>query len=77
MQLVDFKNIILDYVQLQIEYNQQVEKSWREALPSLKVLQVQEGKDSAVSSTKEYDLSDKNDNTDKLAEANTENMEEY
>jgi hypothetical protein len=41
-KLVDFKSIILDYVQLQIEYNQQVEQSWREVLPSLQALSSQQ-----------------------------------
>uniref|UniRef100_A0A7S2WCE5 PX domain-containing protein n=1 Tax=Mucochytrium quahogii TaxID=96639 RepID=A0A7S2WCE5_9STRA len=41
-KLVDFKSIVLDYVQLQIEYNQQVEQSWREVLPSLQALNIQQ-----------------------------------
>jgi len=39
-KLRDFKSIILDYVQLQIEYNQQVEKTWRDVLPTLQALNV-------------------------------------
>eukprot|EP00514_Thraustochytrium_sp_LLF1b_P004083 CAMPEP_0184516876 /NCGR_PEP_ID=MMETSP0198_2-20121128/5261_1 /TAXON_ID=1112570 /ORGANISM="Thraustochytrium sp., Strain LLF1b" /LENGTH=557 /DNA_ID=CAMNT_0026907223 /DNA_START=287 /DNA_END=1960 /DNA_ORIENTATION=- len=39
-KLIDFKSIVLDYVQLQIEYNQQVEQSWRDVLPSLQALSV-------------------------------------
>mmetsp|Transcript_13507 Transcript_13507/g.26046 ORF Transcript_13507/g.26046 Transcript_13507/m.26046 type:complete len:520 (-) Transcript_13507:68-1627(-) len=37
-KLVDFKSIVLDYVQLQIEYNQKVEQSWRDVLPALQSL---------------------------------------
>ena len=39
-KLRDFKSIILDYVQLQIEYNQKVEKTWRDILPTLQALNV-------------------------------------
>jgi len=41
-KLVDFKRIVLDYVQLQIEYNQKVEESWRTLLPALKALNIQQ-----------------------------------
>jgi len=37
-KLIDFKSIVLDYVQLQIEYNQEVERSWKEVLPALQAL---------------------------------------
>ena len=41
-KLADLKGIVLDYVQLQIEYNQQVEQSWRDVLPALQALGVQD-----------------------------------
>ena len=36
--LVDFKTIVLDYVQLQIEYNQKVEEMWKELMPTLNAI---------------------------------------
>jgi len=37
-KLVDFKAIVQDYVQMQIEYNKRVEDAWREVLPTLQGL---------------------------------------
>ena len=37
-KLVDFKAIILEYVQLQIEHNQRVEEAWRSVLPDLQAI---------------------------------------
>ena len=37
-KLADFKTIVLDYVQLQIEYNQKVEEMWKELMPTLNAI---------------------------------------
>ena len=34
-KLRDFKKLVLDYVQMQIEYNQKVEEAWRAVLPDI------------------------------------------
>lgn len=37
----DFKHIILDYIQMQIQYSQKVEKAWQNVLPQLAQIQVE------------------------------------
>uniref|UniRef100_A0AAV1V8U6 Uncharacterized protein n=1 Tax=Peronospora matthiolae TaxID=2874970 RepID=A0AAV1V8U6_9STRA len=42
-KLVDFKHIILDYIQMQIEYSKKVEDEWQEVIPKLAAIQVENG----------------------------------
>ncbi|KAI9918456.1 hypothetical protein PsorP6_011961 [Peronosclerospora sorghi] len=39
-KLVDFKHIILDYIQMQIEYSKKVEDEWQQVLPKLAKIHV-------------------------------------
>jgi hypothetical protein len=39
-KMVDLKRIIVDYVQVQIDYNKQVLNSWEELLPNIVAMQV-------------------------------------
>uniref|UniRef100_M4BPB5 PX domain-containing protein n=1 Tax=Hyaloperonospora arabidopsidis (strain Emoy2) TaxID=559515 RepID=M4BPB5_HYAAE len=42
-KLVDFKHIILDYIQMQIEYSKKVEDEWQKVIPKLAAIQVENG----------------------------------
>eukprot|EP00753_Platysulcus_tardus_P002756 PLAT11868.1.p1 GENE.PLAT11868.1~~PLAT11868.1.p1 ORF type:complete len:451 (+),score=225.38 PLAT11868.1:33-1385(+) len=37
-KLADFKNMVIDYVQLQIDFNQKVEEHWEALMPTLKAI---------------------------------------
>lgn len=41
-KLQDFKSIILDYIYLQIEYNQKIEEEWKRIIPRLQEIQITE-----------------------------------
>jgi sorting nexin-1/2 len=42
-KLADFKHIILDYIQMQIEYSKKVEDEWQQAIPQLERIHVENG----------------------------------
>ncbi|CAH0490579.1 unnamed protein product [Peronospora farinosa] len=42
-KLADFKHIILDYIQMQIEYSKKVESEWQKVIPKLTMIQVKNG----------------------------------
>ncbi|GMF41352.1 unnamed protein product [Phytophthora fragariaefolia] len=42
-KLADFKHIILDYIQMQIEYSKKVEDEWQQVIPKLAMIHVENG----------------------------------
>ncbi|RLN50970.1 hypothetical protein BBJ29_005675 [Phytophthora kernoviae] len=42
-KLADFKHIILDYIQMQIEYSKKVEDEWQQVIPKLALIHVENG----------------------------------
>ncbi|KAG3100634.1 hypothetical protein PI124_g10431 [Phytophthora idaei] len=42
-KLADFKHIILDYIQMQIEYSKKVEDEWQKVIPQLTMIHVENG----------------------------------
>ena len=48
-KLADFKKYVLAFVQLQIEYSEKVQQSWRELLPRLEDIDSAAGSNGAVS----------------------------
>ncbi|CAH0482791.1 unnamed protein product [Peronospora belbahrii] len=50
-KLTDFKHIILDYIQMQIEYSKKVENEWQKVIPKLAMIRVETGRSSSTSTS--------------------------